>query len=293
MPASNTYGLDPHQYAYAADIVASAKQMGMSVRDAQIAIMTALTESGLRELANTNVPASLQYPHDGTGSDHASLGDFQQQTPGWGSVAELMQPHVDHVKFLEALKSKPDRYSIQPWQAAQEVQNSAYSDGSNYRANWPQAQSIASGLWASANNGTPGAGGLATTGAPYDPSTLHPPLSPLQRATIIAWLVAQPSNSSTAAQLAQDDDAGLITTYKDVLAGGGSGSGPTSTTNGPLNAIGKAATSLTGMLAGFGKVFDGIAWLFNPDHFMRFLLYVLGSGAVIAGLFMIARSTKD
>lgn len=42
-------------------------------------------------LANSNVPESLNYPHDGVGSDSDSLGLFQQRPSiPWGTVAELM-----------------------------------------------------------------------------------------------------------------------------------------------------------------------------------------------------------
>lgn len=41
--------------------------------------------------ANSNVPDSLNYPHDAVGSDNDSLGLFQQRpAAGWGTVAELM-----------------------------------------------------------------------------------------------------------------------------------------------------------------------------------------------------------
>src|SRR5699024_9148682 len=41
--------------------------------------------------ANSNVPESLNYPHDAVGSDSDSLGLFQQRpSAGWGTVAELM-----------------------------------------------------------------------------------------------------------------------------------------------------------------------------------------------------------
>lgn len=41
--------------------------------------------------ANSGIPESLNYPHDAVGSDHDSLGLFQQRpAAGWGTVAELM-----------------------------------------------------------------------------------------------------------------------------------------------------------------------------------------------------------
>jgi hypothetical protein len=60
----------------------------------KIALMAALTESTLRMLSNTGAyPESANYPNDGNGSDHDSLGLFQMRPQsGWGTVAELMDP---------------------------------------------------------------------------------------------------------------------------------------------------------------------------------------------------------
>ena len=56
--------------------------------------MTALTESSLRVLSNTGAyPDSGNIPNDGDGSDHDSVGLFQQRpAAGWGSVENLMDP---------------------------------------------------------------------------------------------------------------------------------------------------------------------------------------------------------
>lgn len=55
------------------------------------AFMTALVESKFILYANSNVPDSLNYPHDAVGSDNDSLGIMQQRpASGWGTVAELM-----------------------------------------------------------------------------------------------------------------------------------------------------------------------------------------------------------
>jgi hypothetical protein len=81
------------QMAVAGDYVSIGQQLGVP-RDGQIiAIMMAPQESSLRVLANTNVPASLSYPHDGIGNDHDSLGTAQQRpAAGWGTVEQLMDP---------------------------------------------------------------------------------------------------------------------------------------------------------------------------------------------------------
>jgi hypothetical protein len=305
--SSNALGLTDAQLRHSKDIIATAKKMGMSLRDAQIAITVAITESGIRELANSNVPSSLNFPHEGVGSDHSSLGEFQQQTPGWGTVSELMQPHVNAVKFLNALKTKTDRNSIQPWQAAQEVQNSGYSDGSNYRANWTRGSHIASALWGSSGLGDTSEG--AGSEPPYPTNSLKPPLTPTQRRKIVAFIEArgmtpeqlgkwlnplsfggpvsmdQYINHGNAAQ-----DAQMLVAYAGAVAGHLINVDPkTQETNSIVDAIKGVGGAFTNINDFFGK----LGWIFNVDHFMRFVLYAGGAGAVITGVFMIAHSTKD
>lgn len=67
-----------------------------------IALMAALTESRMRMLANTSAyPESGDYPNDGNGSDHDSLGLFQMRpASGWGTVAELMDPDYQAAAFF-------------------------------------------------------------------------------------------------------------------------------------------------------------------------------------------------
>lgn len=65
------------------------------------------------------------------------------------------------------------------------------------------------------------------------------------------------------------------------------GMGGTDSLN-PLSALSNVAK----VLAGFGTVFNRILWIFNVDHFMRFMLYVFGGIAVIAGLGMITFGSK-
>lgn len=115
---------------------------------ALIALMVGLTESGLRVLANPNDPAGNAFPHDGVGSDHASLGIFQQQ-PWWGTAAQRMEPVASTNLFLDRLLSLPHWQTAAPWQAAQSVQASAFSDGSNFRAQMDQAISILNAVKAS------------------------------------------------------------------------------------------------------------------------------------------------
>ena len=108
---------------------------------ALIALLTGLTESGLRVLTNPNDPAGDAFANDGVGSDHDSLGIFQQR-PSWGTAAQRMEPVASTNLFLDRLLSLPEWQAAPPWQAAQSVQASAFPDGSNYRAQLDRATSI-------------------------------------------------------------------------------------------------------------------------------------------------------
>ncbi|OFM53089.1 hypothetical protein HMPREF2681_01865 [Corynebacterium sp. HMSC064H12] len=97
---------------------------------AQIGLMTALVESGdpMQMYANNRVPESLNYRHDAVGSDHDSVGLFQQRDNGaWGTVAQRMDPYESAKLFYREL-SKFDWQSMEPGDAAQKVQRSAFPD---------------------------------------------------------------------------------------------------------------------------------------------------------------------
>lgn len=133
-------GLDPAAARNARVVAAVAAARG-GRRAAVIAVMTGLTESGLHVLANTDDPASLRRPHQGVGSDHDSLGIFQQRA-SWGTAAQRMDPVVSTNLFLDRLLAIGGWRRLAPWVAAQAVQRSAYADGSNYRAHLAQAVQI-------------------------------------------------------------------------------------------------------------------------------------------------------
>lgn len=87
------FTLNRKQLTHAATIITVGGQTdGIDTRGVTIALMAALTESTLRQLANTGTyPESGNYPNDGNGSDHDSLGLFQMRPQsGWGTVADLM-----------------------------------------------------------------------------------------------------------------------------------------------------------------------------------------------------------
>ncbi|MFF5227705.1 hypothetical protein [Dactylosporangium sp. NPDC000521] len=120
-------GLTQAEMNNAVAIIDVARQLSLPRRAAVVGIATALQESHLRNLANPNVPQSLQHPNEGVGYDYDSVGLFQQR-PSWGSVDQLMDPHESARRFFAALAQ------IQGWEqqavtiAAQMVQRSAYPD---------------------------------------------------------------------------------------------------------------------------------------------------------------------
>jgi murein DD-endopeptidase MepM/ murein hydrolase activator NlpD len=117
------------QIGHAVTIHITGADLGLSERAVVIAIATAMQESGLKNLANPNHPASLDLPNDGTGYDHDSLGLFQQRpASGWGTVDELMNPATAATKFYNALIEVQDWETRPLTEAAQLVQRSAFPD---------------------------------------------------------------------------------------------------------------------------------------------------------------------
>lgn len=82
----------------------------------------------MRVLANTGIPESYNYPHDGEGSDHDSVGLFQQRPRFWGTVKDCMEPNSSAKKFFDALAGVGGWEGMGIAQAAQAVQRSAFPD---------------------------------------------------------------------------------------------------------------------------------------------------------------------
>src|SRR5690625_4486029 len=85
------FTLNRKQLTHAATIITVGGQTdGIDTRGVTIALMAALTESTLRQLANTGTyPESGNYPNDGNGSDHDSLGLFQMRPRSEEHTSEL------------------------------------------------------------------------------------------------------------------------------------------------------------------------------------------------------------
>jgi hypothetical protein len=133
--------LTASQAGYAGVIAEVGAALGVTDAGVVIAIATSLVEAELRNYANSTVPASLDYAHDAVGSDHDSVGLFQQRpSQGWGTVAELMDPATSAAAFYGALLEVPGWESLEPGVAAQAVQRSAFPD--RYTTRLAQAGAI-------------------------------------------------------------------------------------------------------------------------------------------------------
>ncbi|KAJ4299631.1 hypothetical protein N0V90_004877 [Kalmusia sp. IMI 367209] len=120
----NLPGLNSVQTKHARTIIARAKKdfpSSQQKRACYIAITTAFQESSIRILANSKIPASLKYPHDGVGQDHDSVGIFQQR-PSWGSIKERMDASLSAHFFFNALKKVKNWPQLAIGKAAQKVQ---------------------------------------------------------------------------------------------------------------------------------------------------------------------------
>jgi hypothetical protein len=129
VPVVGDIALDAEQQSNLAIVIATGDQLRIDAKGKVIAVMTALTESSLRNVDHG----------DTAGPD--SRGLFQQRD-GWGPLAVRMDPEGASVLFYTALINISGWMEMDPWLAAQEVQRSAFSDGRNYRAKYAQAQEL-------------------------------------------------------------------------------------------------------------------------------------------------------
>ncbi len=164
-----TFTLNKQQLAHAGTIITTgANTPGVGRDGILIALMAALTESTLRQLANTGTyPESGDYPNDGNGSDHDSLGLFQMRPQtGWGTVAELMNttyqarafyggPDGPNYPSPRGLLDIPGWQQMDKGEAAQAVEVSAHPD--RYQNYEPVARTILDALTVrGSGSGTPG-----------------------------------------------------------------------------------------------------------------------------------------
>ncbi|RQW98475.1 hypothetical protein DLJ59_27080, partial [Micromonospora inaquosa] len=140
-------GLDQAQMDNAKIIVDVGLEMKMPRRALVVALATAMQESNLYNLASDVLPESAQYSNQGSGSDHDSVGLFQQRpSSGWGTVAQLMRPSYAARAFYSALNEIPGWQDMSVTSAAQAVQISAYPDA--YAQHEDRATTVAAALTA-------------------------------------------------------------------------------------------------------------------------------------------------
>lgn len=179
MTTAADLGITEHQYqnllGYIRAVNSRPATRG-SIKAAYIITCAALAESGMRMLANPNVPKSLDLTHDGLGYDHASIGSLQQQTgydwvpagyapagkasmqqttmnspDGWGTPVELMDPTYSANKFFEVLEARTTwETDTLPWLTIQSVQGSFDPTGGNYKAQWNEALRLVNAVWGQA-----------------------------------------------------------------------------------------------------------------------------------------------
>jgi hypothetical protein len=128
-PPRPVAGLTQAQMDNAAIIVRVGRELDIPQFGLTIAVATAMQESNLYNLASEVLPESKNYPHQGTGWDHDSVGLFQQRTSsGWGAVEDLMRPAYAAQAFFQALQAVPGWLQLSLSSAAQAVQVSAFPD---------------------------------------------------------------------------------------------------------------------------------------------------------------------
>ena len=122
-------GLNEDQMDNAIAIIEAGEDVDLD-RDAwAVALATAMQESKFKNYANEGIPESYDYEYQAVGSDHDSVGLFQQRpASGWGSVEELMDPKTSAKKFYNALKNVDGWEDMPVTVAAQTVQVSAFPD---------------------------------------------------------------------------------------------------------------------------------------------------------------------
>jgi murein DD-endopeptidase MepM/ murein hydrolase activator NlpD/exonuclease III len=125
------------QRTNAGTVIAVGRGLDVPDRGILIALAAAHQESGFRNYANdglgddlapdqVGIDVSIFMAHDAVGSDHGSLGIFQQQWPWWGTIPELMDPSTASRLFYQRLLRVPGWEHKAIGAAAQAVQHSAH-----------------------------------------------------------------------------------------------------------------------------------------------------------------------
>ncbi len=126
----------------AALIMVAGRDLGLSVRDQAIGVMTAMGESSLRNIDYGDWETSGVTNPDG--SRTTSIGLFQQQD-GWGSRDERLDPYTSAALFYRAMVERvPDRDAVEPTLVAHRTQ--VNKDPNHYARYWPRAVALIESL---------------------------------------------------------------------------------------------------------------------------------------------------
>jgi hypothetical protein len=128
---------DDEQLGNAASILAAGRDLGLSVRDQTIGVMTAMGESSLRNLDYGDWETDGVTNPDG--SRTTSIGLFQQQD-GWGSREERLDPYTAATLFYRAMIVRvpdPQRQELDPTLVAHLTQ--VNRDPEHYARYWESA----------------------------------------------------------------------------------------------------------------------------------------------------------
>jgi murein DD-endopeptidase MepM/ murein hydrolase activator NlpD/endonuclease/exonuclease/phosphatase family metal-dependent hydrolase len=133
VPTGPVVGYSGEQLVNAANVMKAAADMGLTLRDQQIGVMTAMGESGLRV---------IDYG-DAAGPD--SRGLFQQRDNGaWGSYSDRMNPYISATNFFKVEKTIAGRATMAPTLVAHAVQRN--SSAYYYERFWDAAVKVVAAL---------------------------------------------------------------------------------------------------------------------------------------------------
>ncbi|WP_019180317.1 hypothetical protein [Microbacterium yannicii] len=131
---------DAEQLAHASVIMSAGRDLGLSVRDQAIGVMTAMGESSLRNLDYGDWETSGVTNPDG--SRTTSIGLFQQQD-GWGAREQRLDPYSAATLFYRAMTlavPESERHATAPTLVAHRTQINA--DPQHYARYWPLAVDV-------------------------------------------------------------------------------------------------------------------------------------------------------
>lgn len=133
VPRGPVAGFCQDRLVNAAQVMNAARSLGIGTHTQAVGVMTAIGESGLR---------NLDYG-DAAGPD--SRGLFQQRDNGaWGTLADRMDPYTAALHFFQKAISVPGWQTMSPSELAHDVQ--ANADPGYYAQYWGAAQQIVAAL---------------------------------------------------------------------------------------------------------------------------------------------------